>query len=180
MSHSLGATTIKQFDNLIDKIGIWTVYTRSDHRFRCRDCWDYDTNSSAPDCGTCFGTGFRVTLERWLTYYTNRISRVAGVDTPLTRAGFSPEHNAYIFTRHRNIPVEQDRFFIVEWDKDRDRIPVEGGRPARLVQALRVIFVETFYIGREIYYLAHCGIHQEAIKQYEPNLLRSPLTVTRL
>jgi hypothetical protein len=181
MSHALAPSAITNFNNLMDKIGIWVVYTRSDHRFRCRDCFNYFTNDSAPSCSTCFGTGFRVSLERWKVYYTNRISRAAGIEIPLTRAGFNPDHMAYIFTRNKDTPVDLDRVFIVEWDVPRDDVPVRAGRPKRIVQALQILYTEQFYIGQEIYLLNHCGIVQESIKSaYEPILLRTPIPTTIL
>ena len=113
MSNILGASTIKHYDDLMDAVGIWIVYTRSDHRFRCRECYNYFTDDSNVSCSSCFGTGYKVTLERWKVYYTNRLSRAAGIEIPLTRGGFSPEHMAYIFTRTDMVPVEEDRVFIV-------------------------------------------------------------------
>lgn len=176
MSHVLAPSTIQHFNDLMDSIGVWVIYTRSDHRFRCRECWNYNTNDAPPDCSTCFGTGFKVSLERWKVYYTNRFSRAAGIEIPLTRAGFSPEHMAYIFTKASNAPVEQDRVFIVEWDQLRDNIPTYEGRPKRVVQALRILYPEPFFIGQEIYLANHCGIVQENIQAVEPVLLRTPIT----
>lgn len=180
MSHVLAPGSIAEFNLLMDQIGIWVIYTRSDHRFRCRDCYNYFTNDSAPTCSTCFGTGYKVSLERWKVYYTNRVSRAAGIEVPLTRGGFSPEFMAYIFTRNKNIPVEEDRVFIVEWDRSRDDVPKMEARPTRIVQALRVLYIEQFYIGQEIYLLNHCGIVQESVRGYEPILLRTPITTTIL
>lgn len=180
MSHFLAPESIKVYDDLMEHIGVWVVYTRSDHRFRCRECWNYFTNDSVTSCSNCFGTGFKVTLERWKVFYSNRVSRAAGIEVPLTRGGFSPEHMVYIFSRTDQIPVEQDRVFIVEWDVPRDSVPSREGRPKRLVQALQILYIEPFYIGQQIYLLNHCGIIQESVRAYEPILLRSPIPITLL
>src|SRR6266566_6080917 len=119
-SDTLAPDTTKHFDALMDRIGIWVVYTRSDRRFVCRDCFNPITNDSPPGCGTCFGTGFKTTLERWKVFYTNRISRTGVLEMPLTTAGFSPEHTVYIFTRTDMAPVLNDYVYIVEWDRFRD------------------------------------------------------------
>ena len=178
MSNILGPQTIKHYDDLMDLIGIWVVYTRSDKRFKCRTCWNYFTNDAAVSCSDCFGIGYKTTLERWKVYYTNRVSRNASISVPLTRDGFSAEHMAYIFTRTDMVPEVQDRVFVVEWDVQKDNIPTYKGRPKRLVQALRVLFIEPFFIGQQIYLLNHCGIVQESIHQYEPILMRKDIPNT--
>src|SRR6266705_3051678 len=112
----LGSTTIRDFERLLDEIGIWVVYTRSDHRFRCRKCWNYFTNDADPHCDSCFGTGYKVELERWKIFYSNRFSSGATIEITLTRAGFTPEFNTYMFSRTDMQPTFEDKVFLVEWD----------------------------------------------------------------
>jgi len=180
MSNILGLDSLNVYHDLIERIGVWIIYTRSDHRFRCRDCWNYWTNDGKMNCDSCFGTGYVTNLERWKVFYTNRVSRNAGIEVPLTRAGFSPENMVYIFSRTDHEPQVQDRIFIVEWDVPRDDIPKKEGRPTRLVQALRVLYVEPFFIGQQIYLLNHMGIIQEDIDVFEPILMRTPITTNIL
>lgn len=177
-SDILSPSAIKHFEGLLDRIGIWVVFTRSDHRFRCRDCFNPITNDSPPGCGTCFGTGYKTTLERWKVYYTNRISRATVLEMPLTTAGFSPEHTVYLFTRADMAPLLNDYAYIVEWDRFRNDIDIFAGRPKRIVQALRVLYSEPFFIGQQIYLLNHCGLVPEVIQAVEPILLRTDIPNT--
>lgn len=179
MSNPLGIDSINVYHDLLEKIGVWIVYTRSDHRFRCRDCWNYFTNDGRLNCQSCFGTGYVTSLERWKVFYSNRLSRNSGIEVPLTRAGFSPENMVYVYSRVDQMPQVQDRIFVVEWDVARDDVagPKEG-RPKRLVQALRVLYIEPFFIGQQIYLLNHMGIIQEDISIFEPILLKAPIATT--
>lgn len=180
MAHVTHEILKDQFNEFMDQIGIWVVYTRSDHRFRCIDCYNIDTGDSPADCSTCFGTGYKVSLERWLVYYSNSLARPTPVEGQLLRPGIIAENSNYIFSRATERPVVGDRVFVVEWDKPRDLIPSHGARPVNIVQALRVHFVEPQIAGQVIYYIAHCKFVTEAVLQYEQVLGSTPIRISRI
>lgn len=178
MSRHLPYELRGEFDELLEEIGIWAVYTRADRRFPCPVCLSLTTGDAKEDCGTCFGTGYRVTLERWRVYPTSTLTRARYLDTPLAGTGFSPEHSPVVFTRSTEIPLVADCFLIPEWDRDVDGHP-DHAQPLRLVDAYRVTFVDRAYAGAVIYHACHCHLVSEARPAYERALLRTPVTITR-
>ena len=163
----------ERFQDLIESIGIWLVYTRSDQRFRCRTCWNPDTQDSPPDCGGCFGTGWQVSLQGVLGVYTNSLTRVRFADAPLTPIGLTAEHTPVVFTRYTDVPQVGDRYLVVEWSQERDQIPF-GAQPVRVVEALRVRFVEPQIAGEVVFYMAHCDFVSESRSAYERALMAQP------
>lgn len=178
MDRGLVATVDRGFDWTLQKFGLWVVYTRSDHRFRCTHCFDLDTNEAPADCEFCFGTGFKTNLERWYVIYSNSLVR-AGAYTPLARIGWTTEHTPYVFTKPHLIPSRGDRFFIVEWDQKPEDIPVRQAQPVRILETIRITFIEPNIAGRVIYYTNHCEFVTEAKVQYESVLLGQQIRITR-
>jgi hypothetical protein len=179
MSHSQFDDFLGEFDQLMDEIGIWAVYTRSDHRFPCTECTDLDNHDSAPDCGACFGTGFRVTLERWLIYGTDALRRSQPVEVPEVKPGLLEEPTFFVFSRAKDRPVRNDSFFIVEWNLERDDLASRGGQPTRLIHVARVDYIDRPIAGKMIYNVAHCTLVDEAARQFERALLTRPITISR-
>lgn len=179
MSHNLAPNIQRPFESLLDRIGLWTVYTRSDYRFRCRLCFDLDTREARADCEACFGTGYRVTLERWKVYYTQSLRRATSVDEPLEIPGWATENKPYIISRKQDIPRIGDYFFIVEWNQPRDKITTLGGQPVRILQALRVLFVDPQIAGEVCYNISTCEFVTEKAWAFTRNLLTTPITVSR-
>jgi hypothetical protein len=179
VSHAWTTSFKGSFDTLLKQIGVWAVYTRSDRRFRCTECFDRFNNDSRPDCSTCFGTGYRVTLERWLVFPTNALFRARPANVPQTPAGFDPNHPYFIFTRAKNKPAQGDRFFIVEWNQPRDLVVPRAAQPTRIVQALEVIYVDHEIAGELIYNVTNCLFRNEAIGQYETALFSTSISVSR-
>ena len=169
---------IAEFDDTIDKYGTWGIYTRSDHRFVCRECYDIGKGDSAPDCGTCFGTGFKVELQRWKFYFSNSLRGFQALEGTLSPIGFTDEDNIFVFTKRQNIPVINDRFFVVEWSEPIGEISGRS-QPTRLVHSYRVTFMQSFIVGKVVYYLSHCYSGDEALDQYSSVLLKQPIIVTR-
>ncbi len=179
MSLSLAPPIIRAFEDLLERIGIWAVYTRSDPRFRCQACWNLDTREAKADCGTCFGTGFRVTLERWPVVYTQSLRRAAPGRTELELTGWANENDPYVITRKKDVTRVGDYFYIVEWNQPRDRITRYGGQPVRIVQVLRVINIDPQIAGEVCYYINHTEILTEIARQHSEALLSTPITVSR-
>jgi hypothetical protein len=179
MSHAFADTMQEWYEQILEKSAIWVVYTRSDHRFRCIECYNLDTGSSRADCGKCFGTGFKVHLERWFAHYSTTLVRPNNELYPLTKIGFSADFASFIFTRHPLVPVLNDRIFLVEWSLGRDEIAQKGGQPTRLVEALRIRFAEPLPAGKTIYYTAHCDTVSEDRAAYERALFTTPMSATR-
>jgi len=168
------------FNDLLDRIGVWVIYTNGDRRFRCTECFDRFTGDSRPDCGFCFGTGYKVSLERWLAFISNALFRGRAADVPHTAIGYDPNHTYFVFTRSKDIPARGDRFLVVEWNMRRNDVPIFGGQPTRLVHVLEVLYVENEIVGELIYNNANCLIRDDAIAQYEKVLLSAPIALTRL
>jgi hypothetical protein len=177
--HNPLADRLKEaFNNLLDRIGIWAVYTRSDRRFPCRLCYNLDTNDARANCGACFGTGYRVQLERWMGYYTHNLRRSSSIESSLSSIGWTLEEEPIFFTRPQQIPTLGDRIFIVEWDRRRDLVPSKG-RPVRIAEVLQVVFVEPMIAGEVIYRASHCDVLGENTRDYERALLGTPINITR-
>lgn len=168
-----------KFDELMDLIGIWIVYGRSDHRFRCHRCADPDTLDSGPGCGDCFGTGFKTTLERWKAYMSSGLGRQRPAEVHALGIGYSPEMKMFIFSKQHQIPTVGDRFFQVEWNQPRDLVVSRNAQPTRLVHVYRVEFHETNVAAEVIYNTAHCEFQDEALRTYEHQLLGTPITISR-
>lgn len=179
MPRSLGPKIREKFERTLDRVGSWLVYTRSDHRFPCADCVEAPGESARADCSTCWGTGFRTQLERWWGYYAQSVRRLAPTEIPLVQPGWSNEHQPFVFTRSRDVPVVGDRFLIVEWDQPLDLVVRRGAQPLRIVDHLRVVFTEPHMAGEVCFYTAHCQYINETNRQVEPLLLRTPIRVTR-
>ncbi len=183
MRHQPLASVLQQrFQLHLDQAGVWMVYTRSDPRFPCRECTQLaplSTRDHRVTCGTCFGTGKQVTLERWLVYYSNVLRPTSIPTTSLTPIGWTTEHQPVIFTRHRDIPSIGDRFFLVEWDRGRDQVPYPGSRPIRIAESNEVTWVEPMIAGEVIYYAVHCNITTENLRDYETALFQTTVQETR-
>lgn len=177
--HFDGESLREQVDTLIEEIGIWVIYTRSDRRFHCTTCFNLDTRDARSDCENCFGTGYRTQLQRWLAYYSESLVRPAPANVQLLKPGFTETGENVIFTRARNIPTAGDRFFIVEWNTPRDRVATHSGQPLRILEALRIDKVEPHIAAEVIYHTAHCGPITEVISRLEPVLLRAPISISR-
>jgi hypothetical protein len=180
MSHHQFDVFGGQFDTLIQDIGIWAVYTRSDPRFPCMSCVDLDNHDSSPSCGACFGTGKKVVLERWLVYPTDALRRSQPVDVPVVRPGLIEEPTFFVFSRAKDRPSRNDYFLIVEWNLGRDELATRGGQPTRLVHAARIDYIDRPIAGQMIYNVAHCELVDEAAKQFEHALLSRPVAISRL
>lgn len=179
MHRDLSGWIQKKFNETLDRIGVWAIYTRSDPRFRCLVCHDLDTGDSRPNCESCFGTGYRVTLERWKVIYVQGLRRPASAEVPLNYPGWLTENQPFLVTRKTEIPRIGDLLFLVEWDRPRDLVPSQQGRPVRLLHTARILFPDPQIAGDVCYWLSSCQIVTEANRQFEPLLLRSPLTITR-
>lgn len=168
-------------ERMLKPDGVWVVYTRSDPRFRCTACFDLDRGSATrQDCGTCFGTGYRVTLERWKVYSSHSIFRARTSQDRLTWAGWTAEHSPVVFTQAADVPRPQDRIFLVEWDRTTEDPPY-GAQPTRIAAAFEVSFVEPLIAGGGVvYYTCHTQVADEARAAYEHALLPTPIQVTRL
>jgi len=57
----------EEFENFLRQHGHYIVYIRRDTNIRCR-CWDFTANAPSSDksCPRCYGTGYKVSLERHL------------------------------------------------------------------------------------------------------------------
>jgi hypothetical protein len=179
MAHNVHDVFKDQFNDFLDQIGIWVIYTRSDPRFRCKECFDLNTRDSPANCSSCFGTGFKVNLERWLVYPSNSLNFPAPVEAPLIRPGILSDTSTFIFSRATERPVVGDRVFIVEWNESRDLIVPRNASPVSIVQVLRIHFVEPLIAGQVIYYTSHCKFVTEAIHQYEQALAEVPIRISR-
>lgn len=179
MSHALAPTFKAQFLNVLKLSGIPVIYTRSDRRFICRQCSSPDGDGGRADCGNCFGTGYKVTLERWFVTYSNSLARLSFPQVPLTRDGYTQNNNAFFFSRPEERPVEMDRFFVVEWDQKRDDVFRRAAQPVRIFQAYLVVYAEANIAGEVIYHTSHCDFVSEAKAQYERALLATPVQVSR-
>jgi len=158
---------------------MWVVYTRSDDRFPCQACYDLNTRTSRATCRICFGTGRKVTLERWMACYTNTLRGTQTRDAPLNLLGWTPENEPLVLTKSANIPVIGDRFFLVEWDRAKTKIPGQA-RPIRILEALNVAWVEPLLAkGEVIYYTSHCDRVTENIRDYEQSLYDTAVITTR-
>lgn len=178
MDPRLAAFSSNGFDYVTDKFGIWLVYTRSDRRFLCQDCYNIDTHESVANCSTCFGTGYKTRLERWFAVYSNSLLRGSSA-TPLTRIGWTTEHTPYVFVNKSLIPTRGDRFFVVEWDQPPNSVRPLQGQPVKIFEALRITFIEPNQAGTPIYFTCSCEFVTEAVKQYEQVLIGNPITISR-
>lgn len=167
-----------KFGDLTDLCNTWAIYVRTDHRFRCMDCYDVDRGTSRISCSNCYGTGYNVELQRWHIFPTDSIRRAQGAEVPLTSMGWSPEHNFYAFSREHNKPVVGDLFFIVEWDTLQEQVPING-QPVRLVLAATVLYSQLNIANDIIYYVAHCDLLNEGLKELQTNLLTERIRVTK-
>ena len=174
----LGSLLKRQYDAFLQRAGSWSVYTRSDHRFRCQSCFNLSTNTSRADCEVCFGTGYHVTLERWLISTANVLRKTGMLVPPLLPAGWASDNAPVVFCRSSDVPVVGDKFFTVEWDKARSEVPGRG-RPIRIIEALTVVQVSPMVAGEVIYYMAHCDIVTESQHRYETSLFRTSINTTR-
>jgi hypothetical protein len=179
MSHVLSPNFKAQFLKTLKLSGIPVVYTRSDRRFPCRACSGPDEDGGQADCQNCFGTGFKLTLERWFVTYSNTLARLTTPQVPLTKDGYTNDNNAFIFSRAEDRPTPMDRFFVVEWDQPRDQVFTLNAQPLRIIQAYIIIYAEANIAGEVIYNTSHCDFVTESKAQYERALLRTPLTVSR-
>jgi hypothetical protein len=168
----------RNFDQLLADRGSWMVYTRSDPRFPCQACWDLNTRTGRANCEQCFGTGRKVTLERWLTLPANVLRATQVRDASLSSLGWTTENEPIIFTRRVDIPMNPDRLLMVEWDRSRKLIPTQG-RPIRIHEAYLVNWVEPQLAGEVIYYAAHCDRVTENLEAYQQALYHTPLRTTR-
>lgn len=50
----------RDFEDLLAKHGVWTIYVRIDKRFTCQHC----TAETVSTCGFCLGTGYKTNLDR--------------------------------------------------------------------------------------------------------------------
>lgn len=180
MPHHDSRVFREEFEAFLREIGVWAIYTRTDRRFRCQACYDLTTHDAAADCENCFGTGFKVQLQRWFVYHSPEFFRASPAQTPVTRVGITNEGPRFVFTRAADVPVKGDRFFIVEWDTDRDTMLERGGgQPVSIVHVLQVDHNEPNIAGQVIYNTAHCRYVTEGLHQYERALFATPVTVTR-
>jgi hypothetical protein len=179
MPHDDAPQLKRVFDETLKKIGTWVVYTRSDHRFRCIDCYNLDTGDSRVDCERCFGTGYLTTLERWLVYPSTSLLRPSPTAVDLLKAGFTNLAGFFVYTRAEEVPVANDRFFVVEWTVPRDEIFKGFGQPFRIQEALRIDYPEPNLAGQVIFYTANCEQITETVKRLERVLLQAPIRVTR-
>jgi len=166
------AQALKQFTHLIDSIGIWVVYTRSDPRFVCRKCWNPDKRDADPACGTCFGTGFQVELQKWKVYLSNILRKTTPLESDITDVGFSNEQSIFVFSKAVDAPVINDRYFLVEWDEAESNI-AKFGQPLRLLNIYRVTFIQPMLVDGVSHYISHTDSQREVINKVEPVLMKT-------
>ena len=167
------------FKVVLNQSGVWAVFTRSDHRFRCRDCFNPTTRDARISCSNCFGTGYNVTLERWRVTVTQTLFRSRSLGAPLIETGWGSQHEPVVFSRWEDIPEIGDRFFFVEWDQDVERNPY-GAQPTKISEIFIVTYREPEYAaGGMIYNASHGELITDSVRVVLPALLKTPIDITR-
>lgn len=166
----LPGTTKQQFEATVNRIGIWAIYTRTDRRFRCRHCGSLSHKDGRADCGSCFGTGYQVRLERWLVGYASATRRIQAQEGDFTPVGIEPPTNPVVFARAADVPRTGDRIFLVEWDVPRERQQKRGG-PVSLVQPLLVTYPDPQILAGVAFWVVTCELQNELRLRYERALL---------
>lgn len=166
----LPGTTKRQFEETVDRIGLWVIYARADRRFRCRACGSLSHKDGRADCGACFGSGYQARLERWLVGYASSTRRVQADDGKLTPVGIESDRSPVVFTRAADVPRVGDRIFLVEWDVPRER-QRHYGRQVQLVQPLLVTDTDPQILAGVTFWVTTCELQNELRQQYERALL---------
>jgi hypothetical protein len=103
--------------NVLSEYGHDVVYIRRDTRFRCTCYSERSGESSNPNCPLCFGTAFRVSLEKVKT--RRKISSVPetliGLKNTQNTGNLSPTAFVYYF-QYFTLPVEGDLILEVDWN----------------------------------------------------------------
>ena len=170
----LPGTTRRQFEETLDRIGIWAVYARADHRFPCTRCELPSPGEGRPDCPVCLGTGYQTTLERWLCGYASHTRRVQAIEGEVTLIGLDPPAKPVIFNRAADVPRTGDRIFLVEWNVPRERQGRQG-QPATLVQPLLVTYPDPQILAGVAFWVTTVEVLNETRQQYEGALLQRPV-----
>lgn len=163
-----------RFNATIDEISTWIIYTRADTRFRCTDCWKPEHYSSSPDCDTCFGTGYEVSLEMWYAAIFDPIVRAQNIPPTLTVGGMFQSNSPVIFSKKSHKPRSGDRVFSVEWNKPFSELP-NGAVPTRIINSFEISRIEYYSIQSLAYYISHCTYLTGSNNTYETKLISSPI-----
>ncbi len=154
---------------------ILAIYTRSDRRFVCKKCYNPDTRDAPVNCDECFGTGYKTDLEPWWVRYTTTLRRMPKPELQVTSAGDMDERFIYVIPEEDKIPVVQDLFFRVEWNIPPKDVEARGGRPVRVIDAVRVHDIDLEEFGGTISHIADCLFETESLNAFAKAILNRPL-----
>lgn len=140
----------KKLKDVLDKYGHYIVYIRCDKRFRC-PCFIERSGEPHSDCPMCFGTGYKVQIEKIRT--RRKISSVPesliGVNRLQSTGTMAPKSYTYYY-EHYVQPKESDLILEVLWDKE--------GVPRHIKNKYLVSAVDPQlgYKGRVEFYQVYC------------------------
>jgi|SRR5579875_466171 len=108
----------KKFIETLQKWGHYVIYIRRDLRFRC-PCFIERSGEASEHCPKCFGTGYRVTIEKHLTrQHPNSVPlSLSGLDRSTPYGNIVPNANVYYFD-YTVEPKSGDLIIEVDWNGD--------------------------------------------------------------
>jgi len=106
-------------EKVIRKYGHFIVYVRADKNFYC-SCWEEHMKEADPLCNICYGTGYKVKLQRMRV--RSRIVTVfetlPGLKYNSPAGNFTPKAFVYYFMEKHH-PKAEDLILEVEWDENK-------------------------------------------------------------
>jgi len=137
-----------EFSAVLRKYGHSIIFVHQDKRFRCK-CYSERSGEGRSDCGTCFGTTYRVSVEKRLTRRkVNTVPETLPGVKKVMPAGHS-DSLAYVYYLEYDVePKEGDLILEVEWQDNvpariKEKLVVSVAEPMRLVEG-RVEFYQVY------------------------------------
>jgi hypothetical protein len=152
--------TEKAYENVLKQYGKYLVYIRRDTRIRC-SCWSDNSREGDPRHPTCLGTGYKITIERYLglvqVSMPNTQQEYASAHTPI---GVLTQSGTILFFPRETWPNTGDKVIEVEWDVSKSQV-LNRGRVARLLDSYALQNIDRISsVDGEI--IAHkCATHSE-------------------